>query len=156
MIGRRRTRLCRYGEEDCSQLVGPVLFNTTEAAKPNAVEGLTSEAATDTSGASRACQPAVEQAQRRDRQSTNYDIEVQDEEGDWVVQHPRNGENSSPSTRTSYTDPDEPEADEVRKYRVRASNNAGEGPWTMVYYPREPAADHTSRDDGAEHGDGIL
>ena len=69
-----------------------------------------------------------------------YDIEVQDEEGDWV--NPDDGEKAS-NNKTSYTDPDEPEADEVRKYRVHASNGAGDGPWTMVYYPREAAADHT-------------
>ena len=44
----------------------PVLFNTTEAAKPSAVEGLTSEAATDTSGLLTGVNLALEQAKWRD------------------------------------------------------------------------------------------
>ena len=113
----------------------PVLFDTTEAAKPNMVEGLTSEDATDRSGNSI---PGVNLLWNKpsDKISiTDYDIEVQDEHGDWA--NPEDGENWT-ATRTSYTDPDEPEADEVRLYRVRASNEAGHGPWAMVYFPREP------------------
>ena len=116
----------------------PVLFNTTEAAKPNAVEGLTAEAASDTSGLVTGVN-LLWNKPSGDIDIMDYDIEVQDEEGDWA--NPENGEGVT-KNRTWYTDPDEPEADEVRKYQVRASNGAGEGPWTMVYYPRDPAADH--------------
>ena len=126
-------------DEDAPDWSDPVLFNTTEAAKPSAVEGLTSEAATDTSGLLTGVNLLWNQPSDETRIGT-YDIEVLDEEGDWV--NPDHGEKAS-ATQTSYTDPDEPEADEVRKYRVRASNSAGDGPWTMVYYPRNPAADHT-------------
>ena len=116
----------------------PSLFSTTEAAKPNAVEGLTSEAATDTSGTVTGVNLLWNKPSDKIK-IDNYDIEVQDDEGDWV--NPTLGENSS-KTRTSYTDSDELEADEVRVYRVRADNDVGEGPWTMVYYPRSAEADH--------------
>ena len=114
------------------------LFNTTEAAKPNAVEGLTSEAATDTSGTVTGVNLLWNKPSDKIA-VTGYNIEVQDDEGDWV--NPQGGENSRASL-TSYTDSDEPEADEVLKYRVRATNGVGDGPWTMVYYPRDPADDH--------------
>ena len=115
----------------------PVLFSTSEAAKPNAVEGLTSELATDASGNNRGVnllwnKPSGPAA-------TGYEVEVQDEDGDWAS--PRGG-GDVPAHQTSFTDSEEPEADEVRKYRVRASNGVGDGPWTMVYYPREPADGH--------------
>ena len=121
---------------DAPKWSDPVLFNTTEAAKPMAVEGLTSEAATDASGTLTGVnllwnKPSDEIAIDR------YEIEVQDDEGDWL--NPTGGENWRAS-RTSYTDSDEPEADEVRNYRVRAVNMVGDGPWTMVDYPRDPAA----------------
>ncbi len=116
----------------------PVLFSTAEAAKPNDVEGLTSELATDASGINRGVNLLWNKPSDKIA-ITGYDVEVLDEEGDWV--NPTGGENL-PATRTSYTDPDEPEADEMRKYRVRATNGVGDGPWTEVYYPRDPAADH--------------
>ena len=117
----------------------PILFSTTDADKPNAVEGLTSEAASDTSG----IVTGVNLLWNKPSDKigiTDYDIEVMNEHGDWV--NPTGGQNWT-ATRTSYTDPDEPGADEMRTYRVRASNAVGDGPWTMVYYPRDPAADHT-------------
>jgi hypothetical protein len=117
----------------------PVLFNTADATKPGAVEGLTSEAATDTSGKV----TGVNLLWNRPSDKImieSYDIEVVDDDGDWV--NPTDGENTRDSL-TSYTDPDEPEDDETRRYRVRASNGAGDGPWSMVSYPRKPADDHT-------------
>ena len=114
----------------------PVLFNTTDALKPGMVEGLTSEEATDRSGSSI---PGVNLLWNKPSGNVaivNYDIQVQNAQGDWV--NPLGGENW-PATRTIYTDPDEPEADEVRRYRVRASNEAGDGDWTGVRYPRNPA-----------------
>ena len=81
---------------------GPVLFNTTDAAKPTAVEGLTSEAATDTSGTVTGVNLLWNKPSDKIG-ITNYDIEVQDAEGDWA--NPEDGEDS-PATRTSYTDPD--------------------------------------------------
>ena len=112
----------------------PVLFNTSEAAKPTAVEGLTSEAATDASGSVTGVNLLWNKPSNKIMIS-NYDIEVMDEHGDWI--NPEDGENWT-ANNTSYTDPDEPAADEVRKYRVRADNDVDPGPWTMVYYPREP------------------
>ena len=118
----------------------PVLFDTTEAAKPNAVEGLTSEAATDASGNITGVNLLWNKPSDKIMIS-NYDIEFLDEDGDWV--NPTgDAENATPN-RTSYTDPDDYTAEDiaagvVRKYRVRATNMAGEGPWTMVYYPRDP------------------
>ena len=124
---------------DAANWSTPILFSTSEAAKPNAVEGLTSELATDASGNNRGVnllwnKPSGGAA------PAMYDVEVQDEHGDWV--NPTDGKDL-PATRTSYTDDDEPDMDEMRVYRVRASNGAGDGPWTMVYYPRGPADDHT-------------
>ena len=109
-------------------------FDTSEAAKPGAVEGLTSEAATDTSGDVTGVN-LLWNKPSGEIKIDNYDVEVQDEEGDWA--NPAGGEDLSPN-RTSYTDSDEPEADEMRVYRVRATNEVGDGPWTMVYYPRDP------------------
>ena len=103
------------------------------------MEGLTSEAATDTSGALTGVNLLWNKPSDKIAIDA-YDIEVRDAEGDWV--NPRDGEGAS-ETITSYTDPDEPEADEVRLYRVRATNEIGDGPWAMVYYPRDPAADHS-------------
>ena len=78
------------------------IFNTTEAAKPGAVEGLTSEAATDSSGDVTGVnllwnKPSSGTA------PTKYDVEVQDDEGDWVSPALGAGIDASP---TSYTDPD--------------------------------------------------
>ncbi len=112
----------------------PVLFSTADAAKPNMVEGLTSERATDASGTSTGVNLLWNKPSDKIA-IDNYDIEVQDEEGDWA--NPKDGEDSS-KNRTLYTDPDEPEMDEMRRYRVRASNGAGHGEWAYVYYPREP------------------
>ena len=121
----------------------PVLFSTTEAAKPNAVEGLTSELATDASGNNR----GVNLLWNRPSDKiaiTGYEVEVQDDGGDWVS--PRGGGDEDAS-RTSFTDSDELTADDIaagetRLYRVRATNGVGEGPWTRVYYPRQPAMVH--------------
>ena len=113
-----------------------MLFDTAEALKPTAVEGLTSEAATDTSGNVTGVNLLWNKPSNKIA-ITDYDIEVQDEHGDWV--NPEDGEDWT-KDNTSYTDPDEPETGEMRKYRVRADNLVGDGPWTMVYYPREPAA----------------
>ena len=118
----------------------PVLFNTTDAAKPSAVEGLTSERATDASGAGTGVN-LLWNKPSDDIMISSYDIEVQDSEGDWA--NPTSDAEDASANKTSYTDPDEPEAGEMRKYRVRASNGAGDGPWTEVYYPRDPADDHT-------------
>ena len=116
-----------------------VKFTTGEPTVPNAVEGLLSQHAIDTSGNITGVlllwnKPSA------GAEVDNYAVELLDSQGEWV----------SPTLdadevmgRTSYTDPDEPEADEMRTYRVRAENDAGEGPWTMVYHPRDPAADHS-------------
>ena len=134
------------------------LFDTTEAAKPGAVEGLTSEAATDTSGDVTGVNLLWNKPSDKIT-IMNYDVEVQDGDGDWV--NPQGGENLS-NSRTSYTDPDEPEMDEMRVYRVRATNMVGDGPWTMVDYPREPAAhmDHILGDasglTAVNNGDGTV
>ena len=136
----------------------PVLFSTTEAAKPNAVEGLTSELATDASGDSRGVN-LLWNKPSDDIAITNYDVEVQDAEGDWA--NPTGGENL-PAHLTSYTDSNKPKADEMRVYRVRADNDVDPGPWTMVYYPRGPAMhmDHMLGDasglTAVNNGDGTV
>ena len=111
----------------------PVLFDTSEAAKPNAVEGLTSELATDASGDNRGVN-LLWNKPSDDIAISNYEVEVQTANGDWV--NPTLGENV-PAHRTAYTDSNRPKADEMRVYRVRAVNMVGDGPWTKVYYPRE-------------------
>ena len=115
-----------------------VIFNTSEAAKPNAVEGLTSELATDASGDTRGVNLLWNKPSGP--APTGYEVEVQDGDGDWVS--PQGGGDVQASI-TSFTDSEEPEEGEMRKYRVRASNGVGDGPWTEVYYPRDPADDHT-------------
>ena len=119
------------GDEDWSTAV---MFTTGELTLPNAVEGLMSQHAVDTSGNITGVlllwnKPSA------GADATMYDVEMMDGEGEWV--NPT-ADAANITGRTSYTDPDEPEVDEMRTYRVRASNAAGDGPWSMVYYPREP------------------
>ena len=111
-----------------------VLFNTSGAAKPNAVEGLTSDRATDASGDERGVN-LLWNKPSDDIDITAYDVEVLNDAGEWV--NPTNGETLS-ARQTSYTDSIEPKADEVRKYRVRATNGVGDGRWTEINYPRDP------------------
>ena len=123
--------------DDASEIAWsePVLFNTSEAAKPNKVEGLTSERATDASGDERGVN-LLWNKPSDEIDIENYDVEVRNNDGNWV--NPTNGEDLPP-TKTAYTDSAEPEEGEERLYRVRATNDVGEGEWTMVYYPRDPA-----------------
>ena len=116
-----------------------VEFDTGEAAAPGMVEGLTAEAASDNS----AGDAGVNLLWNEPSSGTDVD--------NYAVQRKvGNGEWESPTTDadkiidvTAFTDPDELEADEMRMYRVRGENTVGEGLWTMVDYPRDPAADHS-------------
>ena len=115
-------------------------FSSGAATAPGTVAGLTSELATDTSGDAKGLLLLWNKPETGSDPAT-YEIERKVDDGefeDW-----RSDAAAWEATSTSYTDPEEPEADEQRVYRVRAVNKAGESAWQMVYYPRNPAADHT-------------
>ena len=116
-----------------------VKFSTGEAAAPNAVEGLMSQQAIDATPGTERGVLLMWNKPSSGSEPTRYEVELRDDDGEWVL--PRADANAV-LDRTSYTDPDEPEADEVRLYRVRAVKDADEGEWTMVHYPRDPAAGH--------------
>ena len=137
-----------------------VSFSTGEATVPNAVEGLMSQQAIDATPGTDRGVLLMWNKPSSGPEPTGYEVELQDTDGEWVL--PRPDADEVPASRTSYTDPDELDEDEVRLYRVRAKNEAGEGPWTMVYYPREPAAhaDHMLGDasglTAVNNGDGTV
>ena len=121
-----------------------VSFSTGEATVPNAVEGLMSQQAIDATPGTDRGVLLMWNKPSSGPEPTGYEVELQDTDGEWVL--PRPDADEVPASRTSYTDPDDEfEMDEVRLYRVRAVKDADEGEWTMVYYPREPAA-HDSHD----------
>lgn len=115
-----------------SKLAG---FNTSEAAAPGMVEGLTSELATDASGDVRGVLLLWNKPESGGAPTT-YQIQRKVNDGDFTDW--RNDAMRWPATSTAYTDPQEPAADEMRAYRVRSVNADGMSGWSMVYYPREP------------------
>ena len=127
-------------------------FTTGEPTAPGVVEGLTSEIATDSSGNTRGVN-LLWNKPSGDVEATQYDIQRKIGDGEWII--PEDGENRR-ANRTNYTDPRHYVAGEQLTYQVRAKNEAGESNWTMVYYLRDPAADHTHVATKPTNGDGIL
>ncbi len=109
-------------------------FTTGKPTVPNMVEGLTSQNAVDTSGTVTGVL-LLWNKPSSGAEATMYDVEMKDDEGEWVTP---TSDATDITGRTSYTDPDEPEMDEMRTYRVRGENASGEGEWTMVTFPRDP------------------
>ncbi len=116
-------------------------FNTSEAAAPGMVEGLTSELATDASGDARGVLLLWNKPESGGAPMT-YHIQRKVNDGDFADW--RNDARAWAASSTAYTDPDDEfEAGEMRTYRVRSVNADGMSGWAMVDYPREPAAgDH--------------
>ena len=109
-------------------------FTTGKPGVPNMVEGLTSQHAVDTSGTVTGVL-LLWNKPSSGAEATMYDVEMKDDEGEWVTP---TSDATDITGRTSYTDPDEPEMDEMRTYRVRGENASGEGEWTEVTFPRDP------------------
>ena len=104
---------------------------------PNMVEGITSEKAKDSTG------PITESgvdilwnAPSEGADVGHYEIERSEDMGE-TWEHPTDDAEESPASRTAYTDPEHYKG-EILVYRVRAVNPAGESPWAMVYYTRDP------------------
>jgi hypothetical protein len=144
------------GSEVWSETASFVAGGATGA--PMAVEGLTSQVAVDTSG-DVAGVLLLWNKPSAGAVATSYVIERMDD-GEWVS--PTTDAAASPVSSTSYTDPKEPEADEMRQYRVFAAIGESKSDPVMVYYPRDPAAhmDHMLGDasglTAVNNGDGTV
>ena len=115
-------------------------FTTGEPTPPNMVEGLTSQVALDTSG-NVAGVLLIWNKPSAGTDVGNYVIE-RSMDGGTTWESPTTDAATSTRARTSYTDPQHYVMGETLAYRVSAKNDAGQGESVMVYYPREPAADH--------------
>ena len=120
---------------------GTASFITGEAVAPNMVEGITSEAAKDSSGNVRGVDVFWNKPNSGDDDIDHYIIE-RSMDGGTTWESPTEDAKTSDKLRTAYTDPRHHVAGETLAYRVAAKNDAGMSDWVMVYYPRDPADDH--------------
>ena len=108
---------------------------TAQESMPEMPEGLTAEDAKDASSGATADRGVLLQWNAPNPPDgatiAGYRIDRKVNDGEWATL-----EANTDSTYTAYTDEDEPKADEMRVYRVRAiSANKVNGSWAMVYYP---------------------
>ena len=118
-------------------------FTSGDAAAPNMVEGIASEMAKDGTGTR--TQRGVDvlwNEPTAGATATHYVIERSKDMGE-TWESPTADAKNSPVSSTAYTDPDHYVAGETLVYRVRAANDAGMSDPVMVYYPRDPASDHS-------------
>lgn len=110
---------------------------------PNMVEGITAEMAKDGTGTR--TQRGVDVLWNAPSEGADVDHYVVERSMDDGVtwESPTDDAEESPASRTAYTDPRHYKDGETLVYRVAAENGAGKSPWVMVYYPRDPEADHT-------------
>ena len=118
-------------------------FTSGEATAPNMVEGIASEMAKDGTGTR--TQRGVDVLWNAPTAGADVDHYVIERSMDMGAtwESPTPDAKESPSSSTAYTDPRHYVAGETLVYRVRAANDAGMSDPVMVYYPRDPAADHS-------------
>ena len=108
---------------------------TAQESMPKMPEGLTAEDAKDSSSGAAADRGVLLQWNAPNPPDgatiASYRIDRKVNDGTWATLVA-----NTDSTETTYTDEDEPEAGEMRMYRVQAiSANKVNGSWAMVYYP---------------------
>ncbi len=109
---------------------------------PNMVEGIASEMAKDGTGP--ITQRGVDVLWNEPSDGADVDNYVVERSMDMGTTWESPMDDAESITgKTAYTDPRHYVAGETLVYRVAAENGAGKSPWVMVYYPRDPEADHT-------------